>query len=709
MKQVILFTIGLMTFGFSQAQVDTLSIDSVQWVSQADLGNCNDLSRFDGNKVVIHGICMVDGAEYGSTSHNIHVSMSNSPMPFGSIRLRQGDPNAQYSVNIRNLRQGDSVRIVGELSQYQGETQLEPDESNDAITIFKRNITVQDTVLGVGVFNDGSKNNILSTGEQWESAFVTFEDVDVVSVDPFSGNRVSFTVQDKAGNQINVGDHFTAQRTPAYTHPVTNQPGSFSAPTIGDNFKSISGMIIHSKNNCPGETGRGYELHPFKPEHYAYGPSSPKITNKKRDKQTPTASQSVVVSADIRDLDGSIVSATLRYNTGTDITDLNFTSVPMTKGTGDNYSATIPAQANGTFVRYYITATDDSANVTSVPNANPASTSYAYRVRDNGLTIYDLQFTPFSNGNSIFVGDEVTVTGVVTASGAEGDLPIIHIQDENAISGWSGIELQNAGTTFERGDKLSVTGNVLEDFGKTALSVNNVTKAGTGSIDPLYILPDSVVTYSFEGNERYESVLIGFINPNGKLHVVDTNADAPSSFAEWLVGRDQNDPASGARILTGREFESSTAVSFVNSSFRVKDPYPVEKIVVTDTVTMDTVIGIMTYSFSNMKLLPRDNDDFKGINIKVGPDTTTSVNRYDGLSEIKVFPNPANEKVFISSEHVDMTVNVFDLGGKVVLTQELVSEQNAVDISGIKNGVYVLSINDAHGNTVAREKLVIKH
>tara|TARA_B110000879_G_scaffold142292_1_gene185155 strand:+ start:3316 stop:5430 length:2115 start_codon:yes stop_codon:yes gene_type:complete len=704
MKHLIFLSIGLLIFGSSKAQLDTLSLDSAQWVSSANLGNCDDLSRYDGKKVVVEGICIVDGALYGSSSHNIHVSMSSTPSPFGSIRLRQGDPNAQYSVNIRNLKQGDSVRIVGTLSQYQGETQLEPETTNDAITLYKRNVAIADTVLTVGTFNDGSKNNNLVTGEQWESSFVTFEDVDVVEVSPFSGNRVSFTVQDKAGNQINIGDHFTAQRTPAYTHPVTNQPGTFSAPTIGDNFKSISGLIIHSKNNCAGATGRGYELHPFDASQYVYGPSAPKISNKKRDQLAPTAVQAAVITANIRDLDGTITDASVFYNTGTDISDLNFTKIAMTKGTGDSYSASIPAQANGTFVRYYVTATDDSLNTTAIPNSNPAAASFAYRVRDNGLTIYDLQFTPFPNGNSIFVGNEVTVTGVVTASGAEGDLSIIHIQEENVISGWSGIELQNAGTTFERGDKLSVTGSVLEDFGKTALSVTNVAKSGTGTIDPLFLIPDSLVSYSFAGNERYESVLIGLHNPNGKLHVVDTNADDPSSFAEWLVGRDKSDPANGARILTGREFESSTAVSYVNSSFRVKTPYPGEKIIVTDTVQMDSVIGILTYSFSNMKLLPRDNDDFKNINLAV-----TSIRTYSNDIKVSIFPNPSNDVVFVTANGNEYSVSIIDLSGKVVVNTSINESSNAVDVSELGNGVYILSLSSVQGETVAREKVIIKH
>lgn len=706
MKQFILLTLCIFTFGFSNAQLDTLSIDSAQWVSAADLANCKDLSRYDGKKVVVHGICLVDGDAYGSSSHNIHITMSSTPLPFGSLRLRASS-SAQYSVSIQNLKAGDSIRVVGTINTFRdyGDTQLDPDETNDAITIFKRNIPVSDTVLSVGTFNNTSRINNPSTGEQWEGAFVTIKDVEVKSVDPFSGNtRVSFVVADKAGNQINISDHFTVQKLPAYTHPVTNQPGTFSPPSEGDVFKSISGIILHS-SNCAPATGRGYELAPFKASHYVYGPSAPRITNVKRDFLTPTSSQAVKVSADIKDLDGQITSATLFYNTGTNVNDLNFTSVTMTKGTGDNYSASIPAQSNGTFVRYYISAEDDSSNVNIVPSSNPKTKSYAYRVRDNGLTIYDLQFTPFSDGESIFLGREVTVPGVVTATGKETGLPLIHIQDENAITGWSGIELQSAGTTFDRDDKLTVTGVVNESFGKTVLSVTNVTKSGKGSIDPLYILPDSVTNYSFEGTERYESVLVGFINPSGKLHVVDTNADAPSSFAEWKIGRDKNDPSSGARVLTGRENFSSTAVSFVNSSFNVKNPYPTEKIVITDTVNMDTLIGIMTYSFGNMKLLPRDNDDFKGINI-----IPSSLESYTHEMSFRVYPNPSEGIVTIElSENNEHTIQISSISGKIITQTTATGTSNTIDVSEFNNGVYVISISDKNQRVLAREKLVVKH
>lgn len=716
MKRLLLLAVSsILAFNVS-AQIHSLTIDSVQWRSATDLANCNEKTRYDGDTVKVAGICLVDGAAYGSSSHNIQISMSTAGSPFGAIRLRQGDPNAQYNVSIRNLKQGDSILVVGTMSEYRGETQLEPLETNDAIKVLKRRLTVKDQVLPIGTFNDNQANNILSTGEQWESAFVTFKDVEVVAVSPFSGNRVSFTIQDKAGNRINVGDHFTAQKTAAYTHPVTNQPGAFSPPSVGDKFNSISGIIIHSLNDCPGENGRGYEIHPFDASHYKYGPSAPRITNVKRQHSVPTSSQTVDITATITDLDGSITAATVYYNTGTDPSNTNFNALPMTVVSGSNYSATIPAHNDGVFVKYYIKAEDDSANVTQLPNSNPTSGTYSYRVRDNGLSIYDVQFTPFEDGNSPFMNQEVTVTGVVTSSGSKCDLSLIHIQDETILGGWSGIELQNAGQTFTPGDKIEVTGNVIENRGKTTISVSSIKTAGTGTVEPLYIAPDTFTTYNFASNEKYESVLIGLINTAGKVHVVDTNADNGNNYAEWRVGTDKFDPATGCRVLTGRENFSSTYVSYVNLSGNIKDPYPVQKVIVTDTITIDTLVGVMSYSFGNMKLLPRNNKDFRGVNA-ISADTTcgkieTSIAAVQSENAtVNVYPNPANGTVKVSNQdNKNLVVMVMDLNGKTVIQHTSSASLTTINTATLENGVYVIVAETLdHQEVLLREKLIIQH
>ena len=119
----------------------------------------------------------------------------------------------------------------------------------------------------------------------------------------------------------------------------------------------------------------------------------PAISNITGSPMNPTSSDAVTVSADFTDADG-IASATLRW--GTTSGSLTNT-VSMSNTSGDTYSGTIPAQADGTTVYYTVEATDSNASPeTTVSSEN------SYNVIDPiAATIpYNVDFTdndPFAN------------------------------------------------------------------------------------------------------------------------------------------------------------------------------------------------------------------------------------------------------------------------------------------------------------------------
>jgi len=725
MKHIYLSLFLVLSASFVSAQIDTVQIDTVQWKSQADLGNCDDMSAYDGDTVTVKGVVIMDGAAYGSSSHNVFIQGPNGG-PWNAIHLRDGDGQG-YTEEIPNLFAGWEVFVTGRLSQYQGETQLEPSDGPSIKLVSTSNPIFQDTITAADL-NDDQRNNILPSGEQWEGQFVRMENLEVQTVDFFSGgSRVSFVVKDANNNLVNVSDYFFVQKLPVYTHPTTNLNGSFSPPSVGDQFKALNGVVIHSKNDCPGESGRGYELHPFAASHYEYGPSAPRVSDVSRNPQVPASSDSVVVTANIVDLDGAVTGAVLKYRIGTDPSNTSFNSVTMTAGTGDSYSATIPAQGDGSFVRYFIEATDDSTNTTSVPSSDPTSSTYAYRVRDNGLTIFDLQYTPYSNGESIFRDAEVTVTGIVTASAAADDLGYVYIQDENQIGGWSGImATQNPSlATLTRGDKVTITGTVNENSSRFTVleNVTNILSAGTGSITPTYFQPDSFTTYQFPETEMFEGVLMGLVNPtatgNGKVHIVDVNADAPSNFGEYRVGRDPFDPSNGTRVLAGRK--SSTAFSSYNVSYVVDSSYfsslLVPGVAISDTMNMDTLMGIMHYSFGSMKLLPRNNDDFMGINIFTADttdttDTNTTVFDYffESPKFMEVFPNPAQDELYIQTQFNDEvhSIEFIDVQGREVFKRITNETNSTIYLNSFDPGIYTVRLIDSEGRRLQHEKIVIQ-
>lgn len=724
MKYLYFFCIAFLAAMSAQAQIDTVAIDSVNYRSAADLGNCIEASPRLGDTVTFKGIVMFDGTEYGSASHNINLQRLGGG-PWSGIALRDGDGSG-YTTEMVDLFEGWEVWVSGTVSEFNGQTQITPLQINDAIVVQSTGNSLHTDTIPLSLLNDNSGNNNLVDGEQWESALVTLEDLEVISVDFFGGNRVSFNVNDDQGNFIRVGDWFKVQKLPSYSFPDGSGSGTFTPPSVGDKFAAITGILQHELNNCPGGTGIGFELNPFKTSHYVYGPSAPRISNLSRNPEIPTSSQTVTVSAEIIDLDGTVTGASLYYNTGTDVNNINFTSVNMTNTTGNTYTATIPSFSDGTFVRWYVEATDDSLNTTALPGNDPTQNSFMYRVRNNGLTIYDVQYTPYATGNSPFNGNEVTVTGVVTASAQQGDLGYVYIQDENAVGGWAGLLLtQNAGlANLNRGDKVTATGIVRESFGHTRLeSISNLISAGTGSVNPFYIQPDSFSTYSYSRNEQFEGMLIGLVNPtatgNNRIHVVDVNADAPSNFAEWRVGRDPLDPSNGCRVITGRKTGSAFSsynTSYVNDSSYLADLL-VPGIIISDTMNMDTLIGTMYYSFGNMKLSPRNNVDFIGINAVLPDtgsiDTNTSVIEQLIISEsnaFSVYPVPSNNEIHIkknfdSKQH---SIVINDIQGRELFKRITKEEESTLYLNTLGRGSYFISLFDENGAYMGTKKAIIE-
>lgn len=616
MKNSLLTLLAVLLFSAGFAQYPVVTIQDIQNVSATALGNCDDQTIYLGDTVIVRAKVVMDG--------NLAVpSGASNPNGHKNFWLQQGNggpwsgldmfnlSSVSVSEDPHNIIAGDSVEIVGVIEDYNGESELLPLAGN-SITLLGQGTTIVPTVIQLSDLNDASRNNKLETGEQWEGVYVELHNVTVATVDPFSGgSRVSFNVEDQFGNLLNVSDRFLVQKLPA-------EGGTFVAPNVGDQLDTLRGIIAHSKNICPGYNGRGYELYPFQEEDYVYGAAAPRIFNIARTPLVPNSTETVNITADITDNDGNVTGATIFYATGS--TGGSFSPVIMNNTSGDSYAASIPAQADGTLIRWYIVAADDSGLVTTLPNNDPSVATFLYRVRNSGLSIFDVQYTPFGNGNSPYLGETVTVEGVVTSSinsSDTGDLGYVYIQQENQLT-FAGLWLQQGSTltALKRGDKVQVEGTVTESFGMTALtSIASINVVGSGTITPLVLNPDSFSVYN-ASQEQFEGMLVTLQNPTAgnDIYVVEPNADLASgnNYAEYRVGTDQFNPAAGSRVITGRlGGNSSLAVSYVNDSLwaNTSGTMTVAPYVVKYGHFMESITGIFYYSFGAMKLMPRNNND----------------------------------------------------------------------------------------------------
>ncbi|WP_291152380.1 T9SS type A sorting domain-containing protein [Flavobacterium sp. UBA7680] len=86
-------------------------------------------------------------------------------------------------------------------------------------------------------------------------------------------------------------------------------------------------------------------------------------------------------------------------------------------------------------------------------------------------------------------------------------------------------------------------------------------------------------------------------------------------------------------------------------------------------------------------------------------ENTLSLGSQNMLPEISMYPNPAENVVYINNLSSSSTVSIFDLTGKVIYSQSA-NEQTAVDTSNFAKGIYIVQI-ESNGKK-EHKKLIVK-
>lgn len=81
--------------------------------------------------------------------------------------------------------------------------------------------------------------------------------------------------------------------------------------------------------------------------------------------------------------------------------------------------------------------------------------------------------------------------------------------------------------------------------------------------------------------------------------------------------------------------------------------------------------------------------------------TPSEVNNFES-SLIDVYPNPAVDKVFISSKSLISNLKIFDLSGKLCYVDNTISNLQEVDISKFSKGIYTINVIDQQSSYVRK-------
>jgi len=252
---------------------------------------------------------------------------------------------------------------------------------------------------------------------------------------------------------------------------------------------------------------------------------APLVENISRDPLAPTSTDAVKVAARITD-DAGLTSASVVYS----VDNGAWQALAMSPVVPDSFSATIPAQAEGSVVKYYIESSNENGITGIVPGDTLRSPSF-YFVRDGILSIQDIQNNPFGGGNSGYTDLEVTTSGIVTSDPTQWSN--YWIQNGNGI--WSGLRIDDFFNDPVPGDEVRVTGTISEDNGFTHMintdTLNFQVLSPGNTVPDARVIDVKFITTRADSSEFYEGVLV-------EVHdvvVTDSLPDAPNNFGEFVV------------------------------------------------------------------------------------------------------------------------------------------------------------------------------
>jgi hypothetical protein len=560
----------------------------------------------------------------------------------------------------------------------------------------------------------GVNQVINRAGEKYEGMYVQFNNVLVSSVTGPTSGRYNITFQDPiTGAEIKFSD-----RSGRFRQGTTAANGMALNPSF--NPTPLAGQIIsHVRGFITEVTESGnqtYRIAPWEDSDLGTAVGAfPIINTVKRNPVVSNSTTNTTITANITTAMGTITGATLYYAAGAGA--MTYSSVAMTNISGSKWQGIVPMATNNTakgidsIVKYYISATNSFSNTTLFPSTSPTQTA-AYKVLDGGITkIRDIQYTPFSNKNSLFWGDTIPAANInipnciVTGTESASNIGFVFLQQ--GTSPWSGIRLfkdaSNPLGHLNLGDNVTINQNayILESGSMTVMRVyNTITPVSTGNPLPPFFNMNSKID-SLVGSstpkiwaEQYEAMLVELTSQ----HLIDMDADATAintsntNFGEVAI---YSNPSATMGVRAKPRDNTSAAQTYVNSTFTLGGTFPYFR-------------GLLYESFSAYKIVARDDNDMSFVLSLVDETATETVLGQN-------YPNPATYTTqidFSITKPTQTQLAVYDLTGKLISTlvnQNLGTGKYTVtfDTATLPAGMYIYQLRA--GDKIITKQMTVTH
>ena len=247
------------------------------------------------------------------------------------------------------------------------------------------------------------------------------------------------------------------------------------------------------------------------------------------------------------------------------------------------------------------------------------------------------------------VNEKTTVKNKV-----EGSLPEFHHVLMNMLSGAEGIE-----TNFSAGQ-----------YQRYEFSLN----MNTTNVEELNDLEVAVWIQNYESKDIYNS---RFLNEYTSHLYPIQNLSIKGNTIKWEAP-EQGNPIGynvfvNNKLVAEKTTETSLTINITN-----------EKIVV-------EVFALYENETSSI-----------GVSLFTEIENETGITNIEQTQSINIYPNPANDKLYIETQTLTQTIEIFDVYGR--RQKSIVNSQRStvIDLSELKSGIYFVKINTEKGNIVKR-------
>jgi hypothetical protein len=254
-----------------------------------------------------------------------------------------------------------------------------------------------------------------------------------------------------------------------------------------------------------------------------------------------------------------------------------------------------------------------------------------------------------------------------------------------------------ASTFIERGYIYNCVFDNSIICGSDLIIVNSIFKnsAGTAIYHSSFAPPTCKIINSIfynNGKPFTGAYDVGIFN---SIFMNNVDYDTACGYCNWKLNNSVFDgPIKGTWITNTFNYQNTNLVSPINGNFHLLSS--------SICINSGDTTGIST-SIPSIDL--DENPRYLGV-IDIGPyefNPNNSINQFE-LSNSKVYPNPATDKLYIETKEEDIKeIKLYDVLGK----EQLSTTKKEMDISSLSNGVYFITVRA--NESFFSKKIIVQH